>query len=128
MGLGVMEQGSQSEIPGPHGSLLEDTPVDMRGSLLGGSALSSRQGLGRVSLTNGYQPPQVPRPVRAVPGCQVLSPLLGVLTQERAVTAEQAASPTSHCPPMLCISPRCLTVPHKLELLKLLQVCLARHL
>lgn len=42
MGLGVMEQGSRSEIPGPHGSLLEDTPVDMPGSLLGG--LHSAQG------------------------------------------------------------------------------------
>jgi len=128
VGLGVMEWASQSGIPGPHGPLLEDTPVDMPRNLLGG--LHSVQGKGWVGPAEPmvYQPPQIPRPVWAVPSCQVLSPLLGVLTQERAVTAEQAASLTSHCPPMLCMSPRCLTVPHELELLKLLQVCLARHL
>lgn len=128
MGMGVMERGSQSGIPGPHGPLLEDTLVDMPGNQLGG--LHSVQGKGWVGAAEPmvYQPPQIPWPVWAVPGCQVLSLLLGVLTQERAVTAEQAASPTSHCPPVLCISPRCLTVPHELEPLKLLQVCLAHHL
>lgn len=99
VGLGVMERGSQSGIPGPHGPLLEDTLVDMPGNLLGG--LHSVQGKGWVGAAEPvvYQPPQIPWPVWAVPGCQVLSLLLGVLTQERAVTAEQAASPTSHCPP-----------------------------
>lgn len=46
MGLGVMEQGSRLEVPGPHGSFLEDTPVHMPGSLLGG--LHSAQGKGWV--------------------------------------------------------------------------------
>lgn len=108
---GVMEQGSQSGIPGPHGPS-GGHPCGHARETCWGLHSSARQGWVGAAEPMVYQPPQIPWPVWAVPGCQVLSLLLGVLTQERAVTAEQAASPV--LPPVLCIC-EMPNSPHELE-------------
>lgn len=100
VGLRVVEWGSESGIPGPGGPLPEDTPADRPGALPGGLHLERGKGWVWGGRTDGHQPPQVPRPVVVVtPGCMLMSSLLGVPTQERVATAEQAGSPASPPPP-----------------------------
>lgn len=67
VGMGVMERGSQSGIPGPHGPLLEDTFVDMPGTSWGVcTQCKARAGLGQPA--NGL--PATPDPLASLGGAR----------------------------------------------------------